>query len=136
EYDPPAVSMVVPYARMFVFERFDYQFSVEGNDAPTFGDLFAEVFAQRGTGHGSAEPVRGVDLHQTVTLEFEDAIAGGQRSTTILRQERCRMCHGSGSLSVNETQCRHCHGAGVVKSARGHMVFSKPCAHCGGAGAL
>ena len=23
---------------------------------------------------------------------------------------------------------------GVVKSARGHMVFSKPCAHCGGTG--
>ncbi|HJZ71179.1 MAG TPA: J domain-containing protein [Vicinamibacterales bacterium] len=135
-YDTTGVRTGEPDAPTFGFEGFDFTVSVEGNDAPTFGDLFAEVFAQRGTGHGSAEPVRGVDLHQTVTLEFEDAIAGGQRSTTILRQERCRMCHGSGSLSVNETQCRHCHGAGVVKSARGHMVFSKPCAHCGGAGAL
>ena len=45
------------------------------------------------------------------------------------------MCHGSGRLNVNETKCLHCHGSGVVKSARGHMVFSKPCAQCGGVGA-
>ena len=41
---------------------------------------------------------------------------------------------GVGRLHVSETRCPHCHGTGIVKSARGHMVFSKPCALCGGSG--
>jgi molecular chaperone DnaJ len=117
------------------FEGFDFTVSVQGHDAPTFGDLFADVLNQRDPRRRDAEPARGVDLHQTVTLEFEDAIAGGQRTITLMRQEHCHICHGSGRLNVNETRCIHCHGSGVVKSARGHMVFSKTCAHCGGLGA-
>jgi molecular chaperone DnaJ len=35
---------------------------------------------------------------------------------------------------MEESRCLHCHGAGVVKSARGHMVFSKPCSLCRGTG--
>ena len=59
---------------------------------------------------------------------------GGQRQVTVTRQEHCRMCQGSGRLHTNESRCTYCHGTGVVKSARGHIVFSKPCAHCGGSG--
>jgi molecular chaperone DnaJ len=117
------------------FEGFDFTVSVEGHEASTFGDLFADVFNQREARRANGEPVRGVDLHQTVTLDFEEAIVGGQRSITLTRQEHCRVCHGIGRLHVNERRCVHCHGSGVIKSARGHMVFSKPCAHCGGAGA-
>jgi molecular chaperone DnaJ len=120
-------------AATFGFEGFDFTVSVQGHDAPTFGDLFAEVLQPRET-TGEGEPVRGVDLHQTITLDFEEAIAGGQRTMTVMRQEHCHVCRGLGRLHVNETRCIHCHGAGVVKSARGHMVFSKPCAHCGGSG--
>jgi molecular chaperone DnaJ len=69
-----------------------------------------------------------------VTLEFEEAMRGGQRVLTLTRQEQCRSCQGVGRLHVNETRCLQCHGAGVVKSARGHMVFSKPCLPCGGTG--
>ena len=121
-------------ATTFGFEGFDFTVSVQGHDAPTFGDLFAEVLQQREP-PGDGEPVRGVDLHQTVALEFEEALAGGQRTLTVMRQEHCHVCRGVGRLFVNETRCIHCHGSGVVKSARGHMVFSKPCAHCGGSGA-
>jgi len=41
---------------------------------------------------------------------------------------------GVGALHVTPAPCPHCHGSGAVKSARGHMVFSKPCLHCGGSG--
>src|SRR5712691_2818917 len=105
-------------ASTFGFEGFDFTISVHGTDAPTFGDLFADVLHHREARRGEGTPERGVDLHQVVTLEFEEAMRGGQRLLTIARQE----------------QCRTCHGVGVVKSARGHMVFSKPCAHCGGTG--
>jgi molecular chaperone DnaJ len=33
-----------------------------------------------------------------------------------------------------EVRCRHCLGTGILKSVRGHMVFSKPCGHCRGTG--
>src|SRR5262249_22685281 len=123
-----------PGAPTYGFEGFDFTASVQGRDAPTFGDLFADVLQQR-EARADAEAVRGVDLHQSVTLEFAEAIAGAQRSITVTREQLCHACDGGGRLHVNETRCIHCHGTGVVKSARGHMVFSKPCAHCGGSGA-
>jgi len=123
-----------PDAATFGFEGFDFSVSVSGNSASTFGDLFADVLRTRETNRRADEPVRGVDLHQSIALSFEDAMRGGQRQLTVTRQEHCRTCHGVGRLHVSESRCPHCHGAGIVKSARGHMIFSKPCAHCGGSG--
>jgi molecular chaperone DnaJ len=116
------------------FEGFDFTISVHGTEAPTFGDLFADVLNQREARHDDGTAERGADLHQTVTLDFEEAMRGSQRPVTVTRQELCRACRGSGHLPITETRCLHCHGAGTVKSARGHMVFSKPCAQCGGSG--
>ncbi|MBI3490627.1 MAG: J domain-containing protein [Acidobacteria bacterium] len=120
----------------FGFEGFDFAASAHGADASTFGDLFADVLQQRDAGHSQGLPVRGVDLHQATTISFESALRGGQRSLTVTRQEHCRACKGAGRLPVSETRCPKCQGAGLVKSARGHMVFSKPCATCGGSGRL
>ena len=117
------------------FEGFDFTVSVVGDHASTFGDLFADVLREREARRGDGEPVRGIDLHHSVTLDFDEAIRGGQRSLTVTREEVCLGCGGRGRLNVTETRCVHCHGSGIVKSARGHMVFSKSCAHCGGSGA-
>src|SRR5256885_13807824 len=71
----------------FGFEGFDFTVSVNGREAPTFGDLFADVLHHRDAHRDDAEPVRGVDLHQTVVLEFEEVIHGGQRSPPGTRPE-------------------------------------------------
>jgi len=115
------------------FEGFDFSVTVNGAAAPTFGDLFADVF--QAPHPDGQQPERGADLHQSVTLGFEEALRGGQRQVSVTRQEYCRTCRGLGVLNVAETRCAHCHGAGTIKSARGHMVFSKTCPHCGGSGA-
>src|SRR5258707_1224481 len=120
----------------FGFEGFDFTVSVSGTDASTFGDLFADVLHQRAGGRPEGGPERGVDLYHVITVGFDEAIRGGEQSLAVTRQEHCRGCRGTGQLNVSETRCAHCHGAGVVKSARGHMVFSKPCAYCGGTGRL
>ena len=133
-YDTTGTAADAGGAATFGFEGFDFTISVQGNDAPTFGDLFAEVFNQREARRGDGTPERGVDLHQTLTIEFDEAMAGGQRTIAVTRQEHCLTCSGMGRLHGDETRCLHCHGSGVVKSARGHMVFSKPCAYCGGSG--
>ena len=121
-------------AGTFGFEGFDFSASVSGSSAPTFGDLFADVLHQREQRRAETEPLRGADLHQTIDLSFEDAMRGGQRQLTITRHEQCRTCRGTGHLQMEESRCLQCYGAGVVKSARGHMVFSKPCASCRGTG--
>jgi molecular chaperone DnaJ len=124
-------------AAPFGFEGFDFSISVVGESAPTFGDLFAEVIGQRGQRQARSHdgvPVRGADLHQAIGLTFEEAMRGGQHAIVVTREEHCRSCKGLGQLHVAESRCVTCHGTGVLKSARGHMVFSKPCATCGGTG--
>jgi len=121
-------------ASAYGFEGFDFSISVGGAAAPTFGDLFAEVLGERETRRHEGSAERGADLHQTITIGFEEAIRGVERPLTGTRQGRCRTCRGAGGLEVAETSCPQCQGSGIVKSARGHMVFSRPCASCGGSG--
>jgi molecular chaperone DnaJ len=133
-YDAGAQSGATIEESAFGFEGFDFSVRVGGASASTFGDLFADVLQQREARRAHGEAERGADLHQAITLSFEEAMRGGQRQITVTRQERCHTCQGAGRLHTNESRCTHCHGTGAVKSARGHMVFSKPCAHCGGSG--
>jgi molecular chaperone DnaJ len=126
-------SVTPPEAATYGFEGFDFSVSVGGSAASTFGDLFADVLHQRDV-RWQEGAERGADLHHTLTVQFEEAMRGGQRQVAVTRQEHCRTCRGAGSLRVQETRCPHCQGSGTVKSARGHMVFSRPCIHCGGSG--
>jgi molecular chaperone DnaJ len=116
------------------FEGFDFSVSVSGGAAPTFGDLFADVLQQRQTPGDDTAAQRGADLHQIVTVSFDEAMRGGQRAITVTRHVHCRSCKGLGRLHVQETRCAPCHGVGTVRSTRGHMIFSRPCAYCGGTG--
>jgi molecular chaperone DnaJ len=119
------------------FEGFDFSVSASGPASSTFGDLFADVLQHRGAAQqATREPERGADLHQTLVVPFEDSIQGVRRQVTLTRQARCRRCQGAGSLRAPETRCTRCQGAGVVKSVRGHMVFSKACTDCRGTGRL
>ncbi|HEY7448485.1 MAG TPA: J domain-containing protein [Vicinamibacterales bacterium] len=115
------------------FEGFDFSVTVSGAQAPTFGDLFAEVFGQGGTAPVSG-PTRGADLHTSVAFTFEEALRGAERRIALTRHEICHSCGGSGALRTAESRCSQCHGAGTLRSTRGHMVFSKSCPQCGGTG--
>jgi molecular chaperone DnaJ len=133
-YDAGEVPGPALDARTVGFEGFDFSVSVSGASAPTFGDLFSEIWRQREGTFEPHQPERGADLHVTMALPFEAAIRGGQRQVTVTRQERCGVCRGTGTTSSAERECGDCAGSGVVKSARGHMVFSRPCVRCGGTG--
>ena len=53
---------------------------------------------------------------------------------TLTRLAACPVCQGAGVRRAGERRCAQCHGTGTLRWARGHMVFSKVCAHCGGSG--
>lgn len=116
------------------FEGFDFSSTVHAVGQSTFGDLFEEVL--RGDGVSGAAPERGADLHATLSLGFADAMAGGPRRLSLMRQESCGRCAGTGQASIAAARCPACDGQGVVRSARGHMVFRRPCGRCRGTGLL
>ena len=128
--------MTASDAQVFGFDGFDFSMSVSGAAAPTFGDLFAEVLQQRDSGMPREEGERGADLHQTVTLSFDEAMRGGDRALVVTRLTHCGACRGAGRVKTAESRCPACHGAGIVKTARGHMVFSRPCGECRGTGRM
>src|SRR2546428_12887908 len=80
-------SMAPHETATFGFEGFDFSVSVHGADASTFGDLFADVFRQRDTRRPGGTPERGVDLHQAITVGFDAAFRGGERTVSVTRQE-------------------------------------------------
>jgi molecular chaperone DnaJ len=133
-YDAGEVTGPTLEVRTVGFEGFDFSVSVSGASAPTFGDLFSEIWRQREASAEPDQPQRGADLHLTITLPFDAAVRGGQRQVTITRQERCLVCRGTGTTSSGGHDCADCLGSGVVKSTRGHMVFSRPCVPCRGTG--
>src|SRR5947208_2479961 len=118
----------------FGFEGFDFSVSVAGSSAPTFGDLFADIFRERDSRTHTDAPIRGADLHASLAFGFEEAMRGGERQIMLTRQVHCSACGGAGYVPTTESRCPHCQGSGALKSARGHMVFSKVCQHCGGTG--
>jgi molecular chaperone DnaJ len=116
----------------FGFEGFDFSVeTVHGAATSSFGDLFGDVL-QRPAVEG--QPVRGADLHATVSVTFEESVRGTERQITMVRREGCRACGGSGRQRTAESRCPACAGSGRVQSTRGHMVFAKACDRCHGAG--
>jgi len=113
------------------FEGFDFS-SVGSDGAATFGDLFAEVLIDRGSQR--LRPERGVDLHHTLQLTFEESLAGAAREVTVTRRASCGACAGAGRTRQSSGPCTLCEGRGTVRSTRGHMVFSRSCSGCGGTG--
>ena len=115
------------------FEGFDFSPGVHANQQSTFGDLFAEILRGPGTAPRHAAE-RGADLHAALTISLADALRGTERPLIITRHDRCATCNGSGVVQAGGSRCVSCHGTGALRSARGHMVFSRPCARCGGTG--
>ena len=133
-YDEHGQVRSVPEGAGVEFEGFDFSMSATGESASTFGDLFAEVFADSGAGRAQETNAQGVDLHAGLRLDFEDAIRGGTYEVTQTRVARCDACRGSGLRRVAEGRCVTCAGTGQSRWTRGHMVFSRRCGQCGGTG--
>jgi len=130
-YDDGDESVPAEAARGSGFEGFDFS-GPSVDHATTFGDLFADVIARR-----AATPVhRGADLHADVPTSFDESLHGARRAVTVTRQVPCGACGGRGAaVSQGAGLCLMCQGGGTVRSARGHMVFSRACPSCGGTGA-
>jgi molecular chaperone DnaJ len=110
----------------------------------SFNDIFEEIlggfgFGMGGGGSRARRPRRGRDLQVQVSLTFEEAVFGVEKTIEISRNEICGTCKGSGSApGTGPQRCQTCGGRGEVRQVRqtifGSMMQSGPCPTCGGRG--
>ncbi len=105
-------------------------------------DAFADIFGEDslfssflGGARSRARGRRGANLRAEITIEFEDAARGCEKSVDIRRSARCATCGGTGAKAgTKPVACRGCGGRGVVLQAHGFFSIQTPCPHCRGAG--
>ena len=117
-----------------------------------FGDIFDSFFGDS-TARGARQPRRGGDVHQQVTLSFEESVFGAEREIEIQRHETCQTCSGAGSQPGTSVEtCPTCRGAGQIRRSQRSVfgqftqvvgcstcmgkgsVITTPCSGCKGAG--
>jgi molecular chaperone DnaJ len=132
------------------------QFGHAGLDSQGYGGFqgfegfgsFADIFEQfdslfGGAARGSTRrgPQRGADLRYDLTITFEEAVFGTEKTLEIPRFETCDACKGSGAEPNTEpTICPQCKGTGemrrVQQSVFGQFVNVTACGRCHGEGRI
>ena len=114
------------------FEGFG--FGGVGSIFEDFYDFFSGVAgnARQGQRHGA-------DIHQKITITFEEAALGCEKEVNISRTEKCSLCQGTGSKPGSQpSQCPTCNGSGrinrVQQSIFGRFTNVATCSHCFGEG--
>ena len=109
-----------------------------------FGDIFSDLFGGAFGGSRRSNPNaprRGADTAARITISFEEAAKGCQKTIKVTHIENCSACGGSGAKNgTSPKTCPHCHGSGqeVVQQRTpfGVMQTQRPCSHCGGKGKI
>ncbi len=100
-----------------------------------FGFGFGDPFGRRRGGGGPAGALRGADLRYDLTLSFEEAVFGVEKTLRVPRLETCETCGGSGSAGgTAPALCSACGGRGQVRFTQGFFTVARTCPQCRGEG--
>ena len=95
-----------------------------------FGDIFDAFFGGSQSSSSRKASYRGADLEYPITLEFEEAVFGGEKGITIEKLIRCDTC--------KPIKCSNCSGTGQIKRAQrtmfGQFTQVVNCPKCSGTG--
>jgi molecular chaperone DnaJ len=101
------------------------------------GDVFGNIFGNRGGPQQSQRTQRGADLRYTLELDLESAIHGTTVQIRIPRLVTCKSCQGSGARKGTKTTiCKTCEGQGQVRIQQGFFTIQQTCPDCHGEGQI
>jgi molecular chaperone DnaJ len=84
-----------------------------------------------------AGPEQGASKKMNLTLTFEEAVQGVEKTIVLSNYVPCSHCHGSGAASEKAIKrCTRCQGSGQIHQTRGFFSMSSPCPQCHGRGKL
>ena len=103
-----------------------------------FGDIFSDLFGGGATRSSNPYgPVRGENLHLSITLTFEEAAFGCEKEVQYRREENCSVCGGTGAAKGTSPQtCPTCGGTGQVRRQQSIWQTVTTCSACGGTGKI
>ncbi len=102
-----------------------------------FESIFDTFFGGMGGSARRAGPVQGNDLQHRITITFEEAAFGCEKSVDFFRNENCDACGGTGAKPGTQPQtCPTCKGSGQVRTGGGFMVTVRTCPTCHGEGKI
>lgn len=91
--------------------------------------LFGEVLGRGGRRR------QGDDVEVELSLRFEEAATGAEKTIRIQRLAPCGTCNATGAAPGSKVErCPACGGVGEVRFQRGFFSASRPCSSCGGSG--
>lgn len=108
-------------------------------DLNDLGDIFGDMFGGFGGFGGAQRQKRGRDISIEVTIPFEEAIFGTDRSILLSKVGTCNTCAGSGAEKGSKLKtCATCNGQGRVHETKrtimGQIQTVKACEACHGSG--
>ena len=120
----------------FDFSNYDFRGGGEQSGGPNFKDIFGDIFTGGGQSESRARPQmqRGADIELPISLTFEEAINGINKTVTLRRHDLCAKCNGSGESNGPLISCPTCQGTGKVSGGGGFFSFDQTCQDCRGSG--
>ena len=105
-----------------------------------FSDIFSDIFSAFG-GSNQRAMEKGDDIFVNLSLSFEEAVFGIEKTITFSKIEKCNDCKGTGAKDgKNFSVCPDCHGTGRVRYQQNTMfgttIREAGCTKCNATGKI
>ncbi len=110
-----------------------------GGGAGVGSAIFDEFFGRGYTrADGRYRPERGSDIRYGLEIDLEEAVKGMEKEISIVKEEQCPSCKGTGASSGGLGTCSTCGGTGQTRKVQrqgfAQFVSISTCPRCGGRG--
>ena len=140
-----AYEVLGDHSKRAAYDRFGHRAGSGGfegfGDVGGFADIFETFFGAGGRRGSQRGPQRGSDLRYDLSITFEEAVFGADKSIEIPSLQTCEKCDGTGAEPGSEPAiCPRCQGSGelrrVQQSVFGQFVNVVMCDACQGEGQI
>lgn len=112
---------------------FGYQYSGRDFFTDIFGDTFENIFSSF-FGKKKTQKAKGEDINIDLTITFEEALRGAEKTVLLKYEAPCPNCEGQGVDVSKASTCPRCKGSGFLYEKRGNVQIRQSCPDCSGRG--